>query len=279
MPGTSQHNMVSPLQEKVARRLIRYKRQIKCAFRHSNGKALPIFVMGYGRSGTTMMLNTFALDDRFEIFRENDPRIARDYMLVYEKVSQEISGCKTEALVMKPILNSFDASRILENYNRAKIIWMIRDYRDVAASAVKRFGPTVGCYLKELVGSGVGDNWLARGMPKETVKILRELDSAAFGDHDWMGLVWWSVNRTIILDRLYSNSQFLLLKYENLVKNPEQMLGQLYEFLELEYRRGLGRFIHDMSVGKGSRVQFRGIIQRMCDSLTDEISASCHVIR
>ena len=233
--------------------------------------------MGYGRSGTTMMLNTFALDERFEIFRENDPRIARNYMLVFEKVSYEISVCKTEASVMKPILNSFDASTILENYNRARIIWMIRDYRDVAASAVKRFGFTVADYLKEWVVAGNGDNWLAAGIPEETLGILREIDSTSFSVYDWMALVWWSVNRTVLLDGLYDSSRFRLLNYEKLVKDPDHVLEELYEFLGLEYKKALGKYIHDMSVGKGSRVQLQATVQQMCDKLTEEINRSCNI--
>jgi hypothetical protein len=270
--------MISPLQEEVARRLTRYKRQIKCTFRRSHGQTLPVFVMGYGRSGTTMMLNTFALDERFEIFRENDPRIARDFMLVYEKIGQAISGSKAEVLVMKPILNSFNTSRILADYKNSKIIWMLRDYRDVTASAVKRFGSTVGDYLKAQVETGSGDNWLAHGIPHETLTYLRTMKSTSFTDYDWMALVWWSVNRTILLDQLHKCDRFQLLRYENLVKDTENVLAELFEFLGLEYKKDLGKYIHDMSVGKGSRIQLQTAVQEMCDKLTEEISVSCQGI-
>ena len=40
--------------------------------------------MGYGRSGTTMVLNAFDRDMRIEILGENDPRIAKNYLLIYQ---------------------------------------------------------------------------------------------------------------------------------------------------------------------------------------------------
>jgi hypothetical protein len=277
MPENSQHNVLSRVQAEVARYLIRYKQQIKCALRHTNGKALPIFIMGYGRSGTTVMLKTFALDDRFEIFSENDTRIARDYMLIYEKVNYEISTCKTEALVMKPILNSFDAAHILQTYETARIIWMIRDYRDVVASAVTRFGSTVADYLKELVTTGTGNNWLASGLPKETLGIIREMEATGFTDYDWMALIWWSVNRTILLERLYESRRFFLLRYEDLVLNVDPVLAKVHEFLKLKYKPELGKYIHEMSVRKGSYIQLRPVVEEMCDNLMEEIIASCNV--
>jgi hypothetical protein len=269
--------MLMPFQEKMARRLAHYKRRIKYVLPRPNREAMPVFVLGYGRSGTTMVLNTFALDERIEIFGENDPRIAHDFKLVFERVGFQISTCKAEVMVLKPILNSFDASIILKNYANSKVIWMLRDYYDVVASAIARFGLTVADYLKEKVLIGKGNNWLANGIPEETLTILRQVEKSCFTIYDWMALVWWSVNRTILIDRVYESERFMLLRYEHLVRSPELILTNLYGFMRLEYKRGIGKYIHETSVGKGSGVHLNRTVQEMCQALTTEIALACQI--
>ena len=125
--------MVMKYQEKVFRRLSRYKKELLCSVRKPFKNTLPVFIMGCGRSGTTMMINIFHRDNRTESLNENSPKIAENYMLVFDRIPQAISGSKAPILVMKPILNSFDALELLKTYYNSKIIWMLRDYKDMVA--------------------------------------------------------------------------------------------------------------------------------------------------
>ena len=223
-------------QEKIYRRFICYKKRLLFANRRPYHNTLPVFIMGCGRSGTSMMVNIFQRDNRIEALAENDPKVAQNFMLVYEKIVSAVEYCKTPVLIMKPILNSFDASRLLEMHDQAKIIWMLRDYKDMVVSSIKKFRSVVPGYMKNLVLFKKGNNWLSSGMPTETLEILSNIDSTAFTDYDWMGLVWWSVNRTIMLDRLYQSERFLLLEYENLVRHPDPVLSRVYEYFDLQNR-------------------------------------------
>jgi len=231
--------------------------------------------MGYGRSGTTMMLNIFERDNRIETLGENDSKIAKNFMLIYEKLNPAIENSRAQVLVMKPILNSFDASRILEEYNNAKIIWMIRNYKDVIASAIKKFGPIVANYMKNYVlYNKKGNNWISSGLPDNTLKILNNLDTTEFTMYDWMALVWWSVNRTVIIDKLFKSDRFFLLSYEKLVSEPDLWLKLVYEFIGLPYNFEMAKYIHSASVGKGAPVQLSHTITKMCDDLTREFKSA-----
>ncbi len=138
---------------KVIRRLQRYKKQLIFSLRKPYANSSPIFIMGYGRSGTSMMVNVCDLDGGIDSRHENDPRVHENYMLVPEKLCTEIEKCKANVLVMKPILDSFHASRMLTSFRRAKIIWMLRNYQDVTASSIRKWGPLAADYMKDLVSS------------------------------------------------------------------------------------------------------------------------------
>jgi len=262
-------------QEKINRRLVKYKKRASMVFRRSCNHTAPIFILGYGRSGTSMMLNVFASDMNFEIFRENDSRIAKNYMLDYKKIKPVIDSCKFEFLVMKPILNSFDAKKLLDSYDRSKILWMIRGYRDVTASAIKKWGSNNSDSLRELVLENKDCGWLSKGMPAETLEILRNINTAHFSKYDWQCLVWWSVNRMILLNNLYLNNNIFLLKYETLIENPEDILKKVYQFAGLAYQTKAHKYIFSTSVKKGSSIELRPVVQKMCDSLIGEIIQVC----
>ena len=269
--GTSS-TMFTQYQEKIYRRLIHYKKKLLFGVRTPCNNTLPVFIMGCGRSGTTMMINIFERDDRMQTLGENNPKVAKNYMLVNEKIGLAIEYCKNPVLIMKPILNSFDASRLLKTYDRAKIIWILRDCKDMVASSIKKFGPVVSGYMKNLVLFKKGNNWLSLGMPTATLEMLSKINSNAFTDHDWMALVWWSVNRTIMLDRLYESDRFLLLKYENLVRNPDAVLRWVYEDIGLQYKYRASKYIHPMSVGKGAAIQLHPHVREICENLAEDLT-------
>ena len=267
--------MIKQYREKIHRRLIRYKKRLIFAMREPYKDTLPVFILGCGRSGTSMMVNIFERDKRIEALGENDPMLAENYMLVREEIRPTIDRCKVPVLIMKPILNSFDASSILETYDRAKVIWMLRNYSDVIASSVKKFGSVVSDYMKELVLFKKGDNWLSSGIPNKTLKILHNIDTTGFTRYDWMSLVWWSVNSTVILNRLYQHDRVLFVKYENLVYSPEEVLRCVYKYIKLSYNPKTEKYIHTASVSKGAAIQLQPVVKEMCDNLTEELNLVC----
>ncbi len=259
--------------EKFDRRLTRYKKSLLWKFKKKHKNTLPIFIMGCGRSGTSMMVRMFEFDDRIETLAENNPRIQHNYMLVKEKIETIIDNCKVPIIVTKPILNSFEAHNLLTNHQNLKIVWIQRDYKDMASSSLIKFGPVVSDYIKDLVQSKRGNNWLSYGIPDKTLKILRGLDTINLNHHDWMCLVWWSVNRTIIIDRLYQRDRFVLIQYEKLVLDPIPVINSLYKKFGLSCNSKISKYIHPSSIGKGKNIFIQPAIQNLCDQLTEELKS------
>lgn len=263
--------LLQEYEEKILRRFVIYTKPLLFAVRRPHKNTYPLFIQGCGRSGTTMLLNILIRDSRLEVLGENDPKIAKNFMLVKDNIRPAIEHSKAQVLAMKPILNSFEASSLLKDYSRSKIIWMLRDYRDMTMSSIQKFGSSVSDWMKNFVLLKGGNNWLSLGTPTPTLKILSNLDPSGFTDYDWMALVWWSVNHTVILDKLHQNERFLLLRYEDLVGDPHCWLRRVYHHIGLQYRAGASRYIHWASVGKGISIRFHPIVKQMCENLASKL--------
>jgi hypothetical protein len=258
--------------EKILRRSKRLLKPVLFRLNSGPKTAQPIFVMGYGRSGTTMLLDAFEHDMRIEVLGENDPRVAENYILLPAKVAPTISASRAAAIVMKPILDSFNVRELLVAHPRARVIWAFRHFDPVISSAVKMFGSRVADELRDLVVYGTGNGWLARGVPGETLEILRGLDSSEFGTNDWMALVWWSVNRTLLSADIANHDRLLLVQYEDLVRDPSTSMERLYDFMGLRYRESAGEWIKSPATpNKGQSVPLLPPIRCMCEELITHI--------
>lgn len=261
--------MFTQYHEKILRRLWRYRKALIYLARRPCKDTLPVFIMGCGRSGTTMIINIFHRDHRIEALDENDPKIARDYTLDFDKIPEAISTSAAAILAMKPILNSFDASHLLKTYSKSKVLWVLRDHKDMIASSLKKFGTEVSEYMQDVFEDGNRNTWLSRGIPPETRHMISTLKASGFSPYDWMALVWWSVNRTIILDQLSGHDRFFLVKYEDLVRHPGPMLKSVYDFIGLQYQNKATKYIHAGSIGKGAAIELAPNVETLCQDLAN----------
>lgn len=261
--------------EKFTRRLSKLFKALIYSIRKPCKKTVPVFILGCGRSGTTMMIDIFHRDLKVESLDENNPKIAINYLLDYEKVSKAVANSKASVIAMKPILNSFEALYILNRYDNAKAIWLLRDYKDMVSSSIKKFGNTVSNYIKDYTIEGKNNNWLSMGMHDDTRKVISSMDVAGYTEYDWMALVWWSVNRTVLLDKLYESKRFILIKYETLVNKPIETTRNIYRFIGLNFNNKNIKYVHPASVGKGKSVKLKPEIKSKCNELAEELGKFC----
>lgn len=273
MFGTLKGSSARQIQEKVSRRLIVKAKIFMNLFRSSKPDTRPVFVIGNGRSGTTMLINLFERDFRLDVYGENDPSIANNYLLDFDKVAATIERSKSRVMVAKPLLNTFDVMRLLNDYNDSKVVWMLRSYKDMISSAKKSFGDRLPGYMHDLVLHGSGDNFLSKGMPPITLQRLRKLDCSGFSELDWIALAWWSVNVTAVDNNLNHDSRVLLVRYDLIVPAPDKYLKKISHFMGLECLPRLGGYINARSVGKGPDVALSPVVDKMCSELYDELKA------
>lgn len=255
--------------EMLHRKSILLYKKLRPLFTILKGKpdTFPVFILGYGRSGTTMLTEEFQRDKRIEAYGETHPVFMKDFRLIPSAFTDYIRQSNFPILVVKPILESYNPLQLLSLHENAKVIWLIRNYNDVIASALKKFSTKVVEQIKDAV-NGCGNNWIANGIQEETKSLIQQMNVYRFSENDWMGLVWWSVNRTIQIHNLTEMpKQFLIVSYENLVKNPDKTLQSIYSFLGFDEAKPASKYIHSSSVGKGKDIELTDDVLKLCEDL------------
>lgn len=104
----------------------------------------PIFIVGCGHSGTTLMTsilnahpNLYTVDHETNLFRERNTRFKIRKEI--EKLNQKKED-KSKRLVEKTPKHVLRIKRILDYYPNAQIVALVRDGRDVSLSLKKRTG-------------------------------------------------------------------------------------------------------------------------------------------
>nr|WP_321416295.1 sulfotransferase [uncultured Desulfobacter sp.] len=260
--------------EKIESRILLIIKKIVHLFGKRKSSVIPIFIMGYGRSGSTMLFKIFDRDIRLSAFGENHPAVAEKFILNYDLLQKTVKNSKTKIIVCKPILNSFEIKKLISKYPNGIYIWLVRDFQDVVSSAIKKFGNLVAEHLKDYILYESGENWISNGLSNETkIRIQNISKSNHLDSEDWMALVWWAVNSTIFNEELYKLSNLFVVRYEDLVSNPTPFLKNVYRRTGISYHNYLGKYVHKKSVGKGKQLKLNKNVFELCTDLNTKIEA------
>jgi hypothetical protein len=138
------------LNEKISSRIFRARKDLHRIIQSqdTSGKQV-LFILGCQRSGTTLMTNILEKDWSAKVYPEHS-KLSSDDTLdglrlnIFPKVKHAISRDRYPLVVLKPLVESQNADKLLVSYPKSKVLWMVRHYKDVAASNLKRFGPANG---------------------------------------------------------------------------------------------------------------------------------------
>ncbi len=102
----------------------------------------------------------------------------------------------------------------------AKAIWMLRHYKDVARSNLKRFGTENPFQDLEPFRSGDTLDWHYRGATQQTRDTVVDLLSAGLSPLDAAALFWWTRNQLYFDLRLWDEERIRILRYEQACTCP-----------------------------------------------------------
>jgi len=259
------------LEERYLRYFKKLIKKIKLFINSNNKKKKLLFILGYGRSGTYLLLHMFEHLLYTECYGEGGNKIMTNWMLNKDVMEKMYAKSKAEMFVIKPILNSYLINEFIRNYPDANIIWMYRNYKDVVRSTLKKFGFSVGNYLKEYITYNRGDNWISNQLPYEEKSILNRLDTNNFSNEDWTALVWWSLNHVLISKKLTKHTNLMLVNYSDFVKTSNKQIKEIGDFLDINININYSKYIYSSSVGKGKHIELNPYIDQLCLDLFNKL--------
>ncbi len=234
----------------------------------------PVFIAGMQRSGTTMMMNVFHLRSDTAVYDEaRDSSVFEDFRIRSVDVLRgSLSAQSLPVAVYKVICDSHQITELLDAFPDARVLWVYRNAEDNADSQLRKFANPVGA-VKLVHANRPGGGWFAEGVSESTRRTLQEISADALSDFDWACLNWWARNRLFLELELAADDRVELLRYEELVVNPREVLGQVIDWLGLPHKDRSFRFVHSRSVDKKDLPDLHPRVKELCDSLMDSMNS------
>jgi len=260
-------------------RLIRLFKKIyqSLKFRHHRQKTI-LFIIGCQRSGTTLLTERI-----FE--RDLDTRVYKEVSVLSRRnmpgtrlnplrlVKSEIGRNSARLIILKPLVETQNAVRLLNYFEGSAAVWMYRHYKDAAASNLRHFGLRNGIdNLRPIIRNDIR-SWRAEHVSPEVRKTVLKYFSETMNPHDAAALFWFVRNRFFFELGLDQRSDVMMCKYEHLVRNPHDTVRRIYEFAGHDFpgEKIVGE-VHSASLGKGKAIPLSRDMEFLCEELFGKLS-------
>jgi hypothetical protein len=254
----------------------RFQRVVKYAQQRIGGRPespRALFIVGCQRSGTNMLLRVLEKSLDIWVYAEDNESAFDNCRLRPIEVRKSlIKEAWSEWVVFKSICDSQNIDMLLNDHPQSKAIWIYRQYRDVANSAVKKWGGGQTRLIQNLAIQKDWNHWMAERMSAENRALVEEVYHDGISDHTAAALKWFLRNMwyfDLQLDRYPEN--VLLVKYDDLVHHSESACGRIFDFLNIPFSPTFVAEIFATSINKNG---FPGIdppVRRKCEELIKQL--------
>lgn len=223
-----------------------------------------IFIFGAMRSGTTLLSHVFNLMPYASVYGEYSVLSDKDkYKLRWnpiDEIKREFDKSSAPLIVCKPLVESQNARKILDEFPNSHAIWLYRHYADSSKSNIVKFGSTRGGInnIKPVADPlFANDNdwtsWKTENVSDSTRQLIREYYSDSMSPNDAAALFWYARNVIYFEQGLQDIERVHLLSYEDFIHNPKPFIELIFDKLDLNFNVDdkYFKYIHDSSIGKG----------------------------
>lgn len=241
--------------------------------RNPDGVSVPIFLVGCGRSGTSMFIWQLEKSWQIELYNEDHPAAFDVYRLRgYDVVESLVEKSTAPFTLFKPILDTVQTMSLLNHFPGSKAIFAFRHFTDVINSSLKKFGTynrinhVRGWIMEDFAEFAVCPP------PEATKAVVRELWQEDLSPEEGAALYWLFYNRLYYDLGLHDDPRTILIRYETLVTQPREQFEKVIAFLEAEFEEKMVEGVHARSINKNDPPPLRPAIMSACDALYDELT-------
>jgi hypothetical protein len=244
----------------------------------------PVFVWGCHRSGTTMLLRLMKSSPWCTVYHENNERAMReDSRIRDEAVLRDLIRSEPRVFpVFKPLNDAQHASSQLAIHPRSRGLWIYREYGDVVNSMVVKWGASqTATYTAIASGNWDGGAYdpevqrdariFSEGMSEGTLSDIAGLVKPDMTPEEGGALHWYSRNRLYFELGLDRDPRVELVKYEDVVRDPDRFLRRAFDFVGCGYRSEWAASVFRTSVKKKDPPVLRDEYRDLCRTLLDRL--------
>jgi len=160
-----------------------------------------------------------------------NPRHGETVWQAYPTVIERLGRIPFEVVAAKPLVESDRAIELMDAADPVKAIWMLRDYRGVAQSSLRRFGDENPYRDLRPFCTADRSDWRCRGASEETCETVVGLMNRGLTPLDAAALFWWARNQLYFDQQLWRDERVRVIRYERACNSPGEVVEALSEFV------------------------------------------------
>jgi hypothetical protein len=240
----------------------------------NNGGNRILFIIGCQRSGTSLMNRIFTRDFNVSVYRESsqlsskkDPEKLR--LNSYQNIEKKIKKNKAKYIIVKPLVETQNILQLLDYFPNSKALWMYRNYKDFIQSSIKRFDLNVGFNALNAIINKDPNDWRSENVSDYVYSVVTRYFKEEMSRYDASALFWFARNQIFYDLNLNTNPNVSMTRYEDLVKYPNEVVREIYNFMGVKYVavEKLVQEINPHALEKGSAVKLTPEIEELCEEL------------
>ena len=245
------------------------------AIRHGRrGAGKPVlFVGGVQRSGTEMMMAVLEHGPETRMYHESDSRAFCEYRMREPAVIRGlVESASAPLVVLKALCEGHRLKALLDEFAPAKALWAVRRYEDMISSHLKKW---TGCpqVIGEIIEDRARGGWRGLGMSDETLRVVKRVYHPDMTPASAVGLFWYFRNELFFDQGLDRDERVMVVRYEPLVRAPDQEFARVFEFAGLAFDPRFVRDVHAGSIGKGAAPEIEPAVRELCDAMAARYDA------
>lgn len=246
------------------------------------GTSRPAFLVGNGRSGTSMLVHRLERSPQVRLYNEDHPDAFEDFHLrEFEAIRELVAGSPAAVTLFKPIKDTYLTAALLAAFPHSQVLFLYRHFDDVINSARRFFferrARRTGQSLESMVPPV--DIWMATDFgpyaaappPRVTRTCIRDLWRQDLNLESKIALHWLFQNSLYFDLGLHEHRRVRLVNYEAMIRNPEPVMGQICSFLQIGYQPDMITGLHASSIGRRPAPQLDDRIRLACAGLHQQL--------
>jgi hypothetical protein len=228
----------------------------------------PVFLVGCGRSGTSMLVWQLEKSWQVQLYNEDHPAAFDNYRFRSPAVIESLlTASRAPITLFKPILDTVQTPFLLDRFLNGKAVFVFRHYNDVINSSLKKFGTNNRInHVRDWMENDFAEFDVAP--PLETTKrFIRDLWRQDLSAEEGAALYWLFYNRLFTDLGLQADPRVLLICYETLVTNADDQFRRLITFLEAQWEERFSAGVFSSSINKHKAPNICAEISAACDAL------------
>lgn len=238
-----------------------------------------IFIFGCQRSGTTATINGLGKLENVKIFKEvgdvvhrKSEENVRIRLKSLPKIKEIIQQYPDKKIIIKPLVESQHAVRMLKFFPNSIGLWLYRDYKSVVHSMLEKWNENVGFTLLRYMADNNVKNWRSQLTDKQQRALAKEMLKLGLSPEDAASLFWYFRNQHFYRQKLQYHERISLIHYSSLVSDANYLDVQLKKMdFEIDVA---GDFYHKRSLKKEIKTSLNPIIESMCDGMFNRLNES-----